>query len=151
MHYITGECGACFVFSSTSALESQYMISRQTQTPPHYSVQATLNCIEGGCGGGNPAEVDEYYVKKGAVDDEKVPYAGQVEKCLSGDEYPVALKADTFCSHNQLTELQMMRLIVRLGPASVAISTTEEMYLLKGEPWNGECNISINHAVLLGE
>ncbi|XP_017491952.1 PREDICTED: cathepsin L1-like, partial [Rhagoletis zephyria] len=147
--YEQGECGACFVFSSTSALESQYMISRQTQTPPHYSVQATLNCITGGCGGGAPAEVDAYYVKKGAMDEERAPYVGKVETCRSGDEYPVALKADAFCSHGELSEEQMMRLLVRLGPASVAISTNEAFYLLKGEPWNGECDISINHAVLL--
>lgn len=46
-------CGACYVISTTSAMESQYMILHKETGKVRFSIQATLNCMANGCAGGS--------------------------------------------------------------------------------------------------
>ena len=143
------ECGACFVFATTSALESQYMIRSKSSKAPHYSVQATLNCMgDDPCGGGGLEEPMEFYVQHGVTEDHHAQYQNKALPCRR--DYPIALKATRSCFHVLLTEEEMQRLVMRNGPAAVAIDArSKRMPYLKRQPLTFHCGKDVDHAVLL--
>ena len=74
-----GGCGSCYVFATAGTMESQYMIvANKTNSPVHYSVQAALDCMSGGCNGGSLNEPFNHFVKSGVVDDEICLYENAV-------------------------------------------------------------------------
>lgn len=53
------------------------MIAKNTTVPPHFSVQAALNCMENGCNGGKLYEPLEHFIRFGVTDEQNEPYANQ--------------------------------------------------------------------------
>ncbi len=52
--------------------------SNQEQEDVEFSVQATLNCMSNGCGGGSLQEPLEYYVNRGVTAYKNAPYKNTV-------------------------------------------------------------------------
>ena len=76
-------CGSCYVFSTTSALESQFMIrANMSGQPIRLSVQETLNCMQNGCGGGTLFEPMNRFVNEGVTLDRYDPYINEVSCML---------------------------------------------------------------------
>ncbi|KAH9394368.1 hypothetical protein TYRP_004419, partial [Tyrophagus putrescentiae] len=146
-------CGSCYVFSTVSALESQYMIVNNLTVAPHFSVQAVLNCMENGCNGGSLYQPLEHFIKFGVTEDRNEPYAiQQIEDCHH--DYKVTVKANYYCFPESedgiFTEEQMQRYLLRHGPLAVAISASSpEFQNLKNSAFNGYCSKKLSHAILL--
>lgn len=141
-------CGDCFIFSTTSALESQYMIRAQTKLPVQFSIQRTLDCVEHGCHGGLPAKVNDFFRNKGAS------LAGYDRYNASSNQtfcrkYPSAIYVDVTCEFHLPTEEEVLRLLVRSGPMTVLINASPDIYHVKDSPFHGTCKPKLDHAVLL--
>ena len=74
--YFQYTCLSCYVFSTTSALESQYMMKYNYYK--QFSVQETLNCMSGGCHGGLFPEPMNFMVNYGVTEEAYAPYQNQV-------------------------------------------------------------------------
>lgn len=163
--YQQQSCGSCYVYSTTSAMESQYLIkANKTVRPQHamgfgpvdnnqeedveFSVQATLNCMSNGCGGGSLQEPLEYYVNRGVTAYKNAPYKNTALQCRT--DYPIALRARRFCYFTNSEEERIQRLLMRHGPAGVAIDASSPVLsFLKDSPFSGECGRALDHAVLM--
>lgn len=87
-----GKCGACYAFSTSDLIASQYQIDRKNKGQPlTLSPQYIIDCMKGpaalGCNGGRPVEVLRNFTK---CDDpvgcnlpkeDCYPYMGKKDKC----------------------------------------------------------------------
>ena len=79
-----GQCGSCYSFSSTGALESHHVIKYGGDIS--LSEQQILDCGQDfdnhGCDGGLPSHVFEYVHHAGGIDtDQAYPYHAHAESC----------------------------------------------------------------------
>ena len=82
------ECGSCFIFSATAAIESAYAIEYNID-PPTLSRQHLLNCLndpdtgkQNGCTGGRPEWVWKFASDEGGLVEEKdAVYSGEAMSC----------------------------------------------------------------------
>jgi cathepsin L len=123
-----GFCGSCYTFSATGALEGQMM--RKTGILPSLSEQNIVDCdkIDGGCNGGNAANVFSYVQTNGGIDTEaSYPY--------STTTYTTGVGGTT-CAYNPansagdstgcvailpLNETAMQIAVATVGPISIAL------------------------------
>ena len=65
-------------------------------------------------------------------------------------DYPIALRARRFCYFTNSEEERIQRLLMRHGPAGVAIDASSPVLsFLKDSPFSGECGRALDHAVLM--
>ncbi|KAF4688211.1 hypothetical protein FOZ63_021772, partial [Perkinsus olseni] len=87
-----GNCGSCWAFSATGALEAQYAIA--TGKLLSFSEQELVDCSWGygdiGCGGGNMVHAYQYMQDHGIDQESTYPYKAGNNKCQD----PLAKKAD---------------------------------------------------------
>ena len=69
-----GDCGSCWTFSSTGAMEGMYAIKYGTLKS--FSEQQLVDCVYSynGCGGGNQFNAFEYYLTKDVILEADYPY-----------------------------------------------------------------------------
>jgi C1A family cysteine protease len=74
-----GDCGSCWAFSATGALESAYAIKYNKTVP--LSEQNLVDCTGGnGCDGGWYEDAYDYIIKNNGIDSEaSYPYTGKVK------------------------------------------------------------------------
>lgn len=69
---------------------------------------------------------------------------------ICNKDFPIALKARRFCYFTDSEEEAMQRLLLRHGPAGVAIdASSEAMSFLKNSPFTADCGKALDHAVLM--
>ena len=81
-----GQCGSCWAFSSTGALESAYHMSlnKGCSAPvTQFSEQQLVDCVKScfGCGGGWPGHSFYYYESHGAYYEQNYPYTATDGTC----------------------------------------------------------------------
>lgn len=106
--------------------------------------------MEGGCTGGGLTEPMEFMVKHGVTLEAFNPYQNQMTPCKRN--FTSLLKADKSCYHSNLNETIIQRLILRNGPASVALAAgSDSFHFLKDSPYNSnECDGKpLDHATLM--
>jgi len=144
-----GQCGSCWAFSATSAIESAY--SLKTTTLYDLSEQQMVDCSSlfgnQGCNGGwmNRAFL---YIKTmgGQMKNSDYPYVAQDEKCKFK-------KADAVVKISGYTDIpaqncEAIRTAVNTQPISVAIEVTNSfMKYQSGVYTTTECGTQVNHAV----
>jgi C1A family cysteine protease len=80
-----GNCGSCWAFATTAALESYTMIkNKQPNTDPDLSEQVTLSCSgAGSCNGGTVDGPSNFFVSTGLPVESCYPYTGANGTCSS--------------------------------------------------------------------
>jgi C1A family cysteine protease len=80
-----GNCGSCWAFGATAALESYTMIkNKQPNTNLDLSEQVTVSCSGGGsCGGGDPSAAASFFVSTGLPSESCYPYTTSNGSCGS--------------------------------------------------------------------
>jgi len=148
--HIPQYCGACWAFSSTSAISDRIKIQRNAKWPDvQISPQHVINCGPGSCMGGNSHAVyvwlhDKNNAKSGAVDETCQPYQAKTHQCK-------AMNICRDCKHNGgcmavkdpqkysvaqygvvRGEQAMMKEIKARGPISCRQAVTKEFLKYKG-------------------
>jgi len=149
-----GQCGSCWAFSSTGALEGQ--VFRKTGKLVQLSEQNLVDCSRefenNGCEGGLPDNAFNYIRSNGGIDTENAyPYEGQDDTC----RYKKAEKggSDTGFMDVKSGDEEMLKIAVAtIGPISVGIDASHEslQFYSQGIYHEEKCSTTeLDHAVLV--
>jgi cathepsin L len=136
MLYATGQCGSCWSFSSTGAIEGAYFLKTGKLTP--LSEEQLINCVNGGSfdcsSGGDMVEAFKYVIQnKGIVSEASFPYNSKDhETCTfkpysgSGtDPYVASITGYKTVTSNDEDALKSA---VAQQPVSVAIDASQQSF-----------------------
>lgn len=155
-----GQCGSCYSFSSTGALEAHHNIKYGLSTFSSLSEQQILDCSfafdNHGCDGGLPSHVFEYIHYQGGIDNEQsYPYEmksyGESNCRFEGAK----ISARTVRSFNitENDEESIRHIVATVGPVSVAFEVVDDFMLYSNGVYSSDkCRDSVqdvNHAVLV--
>ena len=144
-----GQCGSCWAFSSTGALEGAYQIS--TGTLASFSEQQLVDCDHNGsagCNGGSMEGAFQWYESNMADSEADYPYKGVNGTCntsltgVTGDASYVTVQANSSSA---------MKASIEAGPTSIAIEADKMAFqFYRGGILNNAsgCGTNLDHGVL---
>ncbi len=146
-----GECGSCWAFSATGAMEGAWFLSNGTLVS--LSEQQLVDCSgpEGnqGCNGGLMDNAFEYVIHNGGICSESdYPYTGTDGTCASGSCQPAA----HFRSYVdvQPNNTQALMSAVAQQPVSVAVEADGlDWQFYMGGVVTDACGLNLDHGVLV--
>jgi C1A family cysteine protease len=154
-----GQCGSCWSFSATGAVEAAWAIGGHGLTS--LSEQQLVSCDKSdgnaGCNGGFPYRAIEYMRSTGIDTEASYPYAngkGGSLPCTAPQHTTAAARVsghETISgADSAATEQQMMAYIANSGPLSISLDAMTQLWWpYKGGVMTGCCNTNPDHAVLL--
>jgi KDEL-tailed cysteine endopeptidase len=154
-----GQCGSCWSFSTTGALEGAYYVS--TQKLLSFSEQQLVDCDsfknggkDHGCNGGLMDNAFSWIQKnEGLCKEENYPYVSGTTKtaetcqktCINEDNS----KISSFVDVPPSSDSDMMHAISK-QPVSIAIQADQkEFQLYKSGVFTGPCGTKLDHGVLV--
>lgn len=150
-----GDCGACWAFSVSAAIEGQYF--RKTGKLEPLSVQNLVDCSHGknhGCAGGYLQQAYKYVKKNGGINTAKsYPYEESSGDCrYNPDDTNVQISG--FKRIRKGDEDKLKEALATIGPISVSIdaSSSNFDFYHKGiynDPHCKSASKSLDHSVLL--
>eukprot|EP01065_Artemidia_motanka_P047908 TRINITY_DN75_c0_g1_i1.p1 TRINITY_DN75_c0_g1~~TRINITY_DN75_c0_g1_i1.p1 ORF type:complete len:781 (+),score=268.95 TRINITY_DN75_c0_g1_i1:86-2428(+) len=148
-----GQCGSCWSFSTTGAIESAWAISGQPLQS--LSEQELVSCDNRdgnqGCGGGWPDKAMTWVQQNGIDTEESYPYAsgsGTAPGCTGGHTKAAA----KVTGHKQIAsdEDAMAAWVAANGPLSICVAAMTQLWWpYTGGIMTGCCNTECDHAVLI--
>jgi len=147
-----GQCGSCWSFSATGALEGQHF--RSTKQLVSLSEQNLVDCSQSygnaGCNGGWPFQAFQYIKGNGGIDTESsYPYEAVDGKCRFSSQNIGA----TCAGFHKIppSEAELQDAVANQGPISVCIDASHSSFQsyqsgVYNEP---ACTSMIDHAVLV--
>ncbi|KAK9877089.1 hypothetical protein WA026_016832 [Henosepilachna vigintioctopunctata] len=144
-----GDCGSCWSFSTTGALEGQFSIVKNEDVS--FSEQNLIDCnsVNLGCGGGWPVDALAFVQENGIEKEEDYPYEQKDDQCRSDPSKVV--KISGYEEIPEGDEAALTEMVATKGPVSICLyaSSNFRSYasgILK-EP---SClQDTFNHAVLI--
>lgn len=157
-----GQCGSCWAFASTGALEGQEKAraanaSRfQQQDLVELSEQNLVDCVKAdyGCNGGFMKDAFDFVKQEQGIDSEKAyPYEARTRKCRFQKD-KVAMSDAGSAILKQGDEQQLKQVVAKFGPVAVAIdaSSLRFQFYRKGVYYNKHCKNKqdeLDHGVLV--
>jgi len=149
-----GQCGSCWSFSTTGAIEGRSVISngQVTGTPIPLSEQNLVDCdkTDSGCNGGLMDYAFEFVEKNGGLCSEaEYPYtASDGARCKDSS----CTKYDSITGYQDVTQKNEAALESAIcdGPVSIAIEADQSSFqLYNGGVLTSKCGTSLDHGVLL--
>jgi len=145
-----GQCGSCWAFSTTGAVEGADFI--KTGTLKSYSEQQLVSCStqNNGCNGGLMDYAFQYIEQNGIEQESEYPYvsgAGQVPSC----KYSQASAVGTVSDFSDIAqgELAQMKAGLAKSPVSVAIEADQMAFqMYSGGILTSGCGTKLDHGVL---
>jgi C1A family cysteine protease len=143
-----GECGSCWSFSTTGALEgSEFIVNGKLIS---LSEQQLLDCSRQfgnyGCNGGWPDNAFKYVEQYGIEAESTYPYTAKLGSCryASGS---VAVKLSKYADVTKRSESAFLSALAA-QPVSICIDAEQIMSYTSGIYNNANCGTSLDHAVL---
>jgi C1A family cysteine protease len=146
-----GQCGSCWAFSSTGAVEGAWFLKNGTLVS--VSEQQLVDCSvsEGnqGCNGGLMDYAFQYVVKnKGLTLESAYPYTATGPNACKAAGKPVAATLSGFKDVPTNSEVALMTAIVQ-QPVSVAVEADQSAFqLYSGGVMTKACGTNLDHGVL---
>lgn len=148
-----GQCGSCWTFSTTGAIEAQVSIHNNKKVL--LSEQELVDCswiyANMGCSGGMVDRAFRYAKRFGLSTEDAYPYTAQNHMC----KYK-SLKDSTNKTFIQkwldvvpLNETRLTETLYNVGPISVAIDASSKEFRFYKSGVFDKCGYSLDHAVLL--
>jgi C1A family cysteine protease len=129
-----GQCGSCWAFSATEAIETAWFVAGKTL--PVLSPQEIVDCdsTDGGCNGGDTPTAYEFVIKEGGLESEaSYPYTAKNGKCAFNSSKVVATISSykyaippCYSSCNTQDEAGLWTFVQQKGPVSICVDA---------EPW----------------
>lgn len=150
-----GNCGSCWSFSATGAIESVY--AQKTGTLRNISEQQLIDCslIYGnmGCNGGVMENAFEYATDNYMCSEEDVPYEGVRDKSINECRrcQTAGLIKLNGCVDIPTKNQTALKLAVAKQPVSVAIQADTEIFqtYTNGVIVSDKCGTNVDHGVLV--
>jgi C1A family cysteine protease len=137
-----GQCGSCWAFSATGAMESW---AKQKGQTVNLSEQQLVDCSRAqgnqGCNGGWPYNAIKYVQANGIASTSEYPYVAKDQSCKKNGG---SFKVSGYNSYSGCTGIMNQ---ISNSPVSVTVDATNWSAYRSGAFSN--CRTSINHAVLL--
>ncbi|KAL6627598.1 hypothetical protein ACP70R_031324 [Stipagrostis hirtigluma subsp. patula] len=145
------DCGACWAFAATAALESHTAIRRSNQV--RLSEQELVDCDtkNNGCKGGLAVHAFDYVMKNGLASSVDYPYRARNGTCQATTTSAVESGMQGFERVPAYDEFQLLQ-AVTYGPVVVAIAVGEKneaFHDYYGGLYQGACGTEIDHEMLL--
>ena len=146
-----GQCGSCWSFSATGAIEGAWAISKEQLVD--LSEQELVDCATGfaysshGCQGGQMEGGFKFVIQNGQCSLSSYPYTAKDEKCKSC----TALAHISSCSEVKPNDQVSLKGAVSQQPVAVAISADSRIFqsYSSGVITSSDCYTSLNHGVLV--
>lgn len=155
-----GQCGSCWAFASTGALEGQENpranLTGDKSQVVELSEQNLVDCVKEdyGCQGGFMKDAFEFIKSEGGIDDEKsYPYEGATKKCRFNKD-KVAFSDAGAAILPTGDEQKLKEVVAKFGPVAVAIDAGSIWFQFyhKGVYYNKHCHNKqeeLDHGVLV--
>jgi len=151
-----GNCGSCWTFSTTGAVESNWAIYTG-MSPPLLSEQQLVDCAgdfnNHGCNGGLPSQAFQYIQFAGGIETEAdYPYLAIDQNCSFDSSKEAAHVYDGSVNITSGDETALLESLFTVGPVSVAFEVVGDFMDYYGGVYVGKTCQSlaqtVNHAVL---
>eukprot|EP01087_Luapelamoeba_hula_P010134 TRINITY_DN266_c0_g1_i1.p1 TRINITY_DN266_c0_g1~~TRINITY_DN266_c0_g1_i1.p1 ORF type:complete len:347 (-),score=46.25 TRINITY_DN266_c0_g1_i1:104-1144(-) len=146
-----GQCGSCWAFSATEAIESQWFLAGHPL--PTLSEQQIVDCDQGrgdqGCNGGDTPTAYEYVIAAGGLDTEaSYPYTAEDGTCqFKSSDVAAKITSWGYVTQNH-NETQMQVTLVAKGPLSICVDASSWQFY-EGGVITSECGRSLDHCVMI--
>jgi cathepsin F len=149
-----GQCGSCWAFSATEAIESAWFLAGNTLVS--LSPQQIVDCDQGrgdeGCNGGDTVTAYAYVIAAGGMEtDAAYPYTGEDGKCAFDSSKVVAkITGFTYATQN-LNETEMQVKLMAMGPLSICVDATTWQFYVGGivEHFCASAPDDLDHCVMI--
>jgi len=151
--YDQGQCGSCWAFSTTEAIESQYFLAGKVSNVSEYSMEQIVQCdtTDDGCGGGWPMNAYEYVIGAGGIESYNAyPYTsenGVTGNCDFNAQYIVANISNWQYVTQSQDETVMQQFTYTTGPPSVCVDASSWYSYTRGVLTSATCGTAIDHCV----
>jgi len=140
-----GQCGSCWAFSATGALESCSAIFKNKMGD--FSEQQLVDCStsygNAGCGVGMPDFAFQYAIDKGIAEESDYPYKALDQSCnKDGGDFKISKYTDVTSG-----DCEALKDAVAQQPVSVGVDAEEWQFYSGGILSN--CGTSLDHGVLV--
>ena len=144
-----GQCGSCWAFSATGALEGEYF--RTKGSLESFSEQQLVDCSKSygnaGCNGGLMNMTFWYVIDHGITTETKYPYKGVGSTCKFNDADKVWQISN--CVDVTVNVEKALLASIAQQPTSVAIEADHASFqLYKSGVYSGNCGTKLDHGVL---
>jgi hypothetical protein len=146
-----GQCGSCWSFSTTGALEALYAI--KTGKLLSFSEQQIVDCdhTDMGCNGGLPAQALAYTAQNGIMQESYYPYTAHDGTCRFNPS--TATKVNTGYTAVQTKNSDALKAALVNQPVSIAIEADQAIFqqyksgVISNKLFK-KCGANLDHAVL---
>eukprot|EP00358_Blepharisma_japonicum_P004823 CAMPEP_0202942338 /NCGR_PEP_ID=MMETSP1395-20130829/2497_1 /ASSEMBLY_ACC=CAM_ASM_000871 /TAXON_ID=5961 /ORGANISM="Blepharisma japonicum, Strain Stock R1072" /LENGTH=353 /DNA_ID=CAMNT_0049638439 /DNA_START=614 /DNA_END=1675 /DNA_ORIENTATION=- len=146
-----GDCGSCWSFSTTGAVEGTWFLAGHTLVS--LSEQELMDCStsygNNGCDGGLMTNAFKFVMKNGLTTEANYPYKGKTGSCNTSLESQVAAKISSYAVVTANNQNALMQAVAS-RPVSIAVEADQAAWQsYTGGIVTSGCGTNLDHGVLI--